>query len=95
MSRPASSSEKNKSSVVRARIDENSKERVEAILNKLGLNTSEAIRLFFKQIELRGGLPFSIKLPNEETRQAMKEAKFGEKVEGFESKEELFDDLNI
>lgn len=95
MSVSASSSKKNKSSVVRARIDENSKEKVEAILNKLGLNTSEAIRLFFKQIELRGGLPFIIKLPNKETRQAMKDAKSGEKVEGFDSKDELFDDLNI
>ena len=48
-----------KTSAVHARIEPQTKEKVEEILRNLGLTPTEAIRIFYKQISLRGGLPFS------------------------------------
>jgi DNA-damage-inducible protein J len=38
------------------------------------MTTTEAIRLFLKQVELHRGLPFSVSIPNAETVAAMREA---------------------
>ncbi|MBR1868294.1 MAG: type II toxin-antitoxin system RelB/DinJ family antitoxin [Clostridia bacterium] len=48
---------------VHARIDPALKENAENILSQLGLTSSDAIKLFYRQIELTGGLPFEIKIP--------------------------------
>ena len=60
-----------KSEVVRARIEPDIKHNAEAILKNLGLSNSQAIGLFYKQIILNQGLPFDLKIPNEETQEAM------------------------
>ncbi|MCL6268767.1 type II toxin-antitoxin system RelB/DinJ family antitoxin [Sansalvadorimonas sp. 2012CJ34-2] len=57
-----------KETTVRARISEELKQDAEDILRQLGLNTSQAINLFFSQVVLRKGLPFDVCLPDEETR---------------------------
>lgn len=49
---------------VHTRMDVELKENVEAILAQLGLTSSDAIKLFYKQIELNGGLPFELKIPD-------------------------------
>jgi len=49
-----------KTSVVRARIEPELKEQAEKTLKKIGLKPSEAINLFYHQIERTGGLPFEI-----------------------------------
>ncbi|MEE9424705.1 MAG: type II toxin-antitoxin system RelB/DinJ family antitoxin [Methylococcales bacterium] len=59
---------------VQARIDHNLKQSVEAIFSQLGLSSGEAIRLFYSQVELNGGLPFPVQLPNAETMAAMEES---------------------
>jgi len=46
------------------RVEHQLKVDAEAILNKLGLKTSDAIRMFLKQICLTQSVPFEIKLPN-------------------------------
>ncbi len=60
-----------KDAFVRARTDARLKQSVEDIFARLGLNTSDAINLFFHQVELQGGLPFSVRIPNAETIQAL------------------------
>ena len=40
----------------------------------LGISTTEAIRLFLKQVQLHKGLPFPVLIPNAQTIAAMKEA---------------------
>lgn len=55
-----------KEAVVRARVDEKLKKDSETILRKLGLSPAEAIRMFFTQITLRQGLPFSVSLQQSE-----------------------------
>ena len=52
-----------KTATVQARIDPQLKETVEKILAQLKLSPSDAIKLFYRQIELNGGLPFDLKLP--------------------------------
>ena len=46
-----------KDAFLRARTDARLKEKVEGIFAQLGLNTSDAINLFFHQVEIHGGLP--------------------------------------
>ena len=58
---------------VRARIDVDLKEDVEKILSEIGLSTSQAIGMFMKGIKRERGIPFELKIPNEETLEAMKE----------------------
>ena len=48
---------------VRARIEPKLKNAVEEIFSSLGMNSSQAIVLFFKQVELHNGLPFEVKIP--------------------------------
>lgn len=52
-----------KSANLYARIEPEVKEQAEAILNALGIPASNAINMFYKQIILRRGLPFEVKLP--------------------------------
>lgn len=66
-----------KESRVRARMENSLKENVEGILSTLGLSTTEAITLFYKQIELHQGLPFMILIPNEETLKVISDSAQG------------------
>ena len=59
---------------VRARIDADLKKDVEKILSEIGLSTSQAITMFMKGIKRERGIPFELKIPNEETLAAMQDA---------------------
>lgn len=43
-------------------------------ISEIGISTTEAIRLFLKQVELCNSLPFPVSVPNQETTVAMMEA---------------------
>ena len=53
-----------KSANVYARIEPDVKEEAERILTMLGIPTSNAINMFYKQIILNNGLPFDVKIPS-------------------------------
>ncbi len=87
-----------KTATVQARVDFDLKANVEYILKQLELTPSEAINLFFKQVELTGGLPFSLKVPNYnlETLMAMREAEElanDPNAKGYTSVKEMFEDI--
>ena len=84
-----------KSATVRARLEPKLKQETELIFEELGINTTEAIRIFFKQVKLQRGLPFEVKIPNEITKDAIFDAKARKDVCSFDSSEELFEDLDI
>lgn len=84
-----------KTAFIRARIEPSLKEHVEEILDKLGLTQTEAIKLFYKQIELAQGLPFEVKIPNKETKKAIKDSVESKNQEHFSSADHLFEDLGI
>ncbi len=84
-----------KTAVISARIDPTLKRDVEQIFKELGLTTTQAITLFYKQVNLQRGLPFIVKLPNEETRQALEEAENRRNLKSFDTPQSLFEDLGI
>ncbi len=52
-----------KTAYINVRVDEAVKLESEGILTELGINTSTAIDMFLKQIILKDGIPFDIRLP--------------------------------
>ena len=53
----------------------------EGIFASLGITSTEAIRMFYRQVILRRGLPFAVELPNETTLAALTEAVSPEDLE--------------
>ncbi|PCH63202.1 MAG: type II toxin-antitoxin system antitoxin, RelB/DinJ family [Gammaproteobacteria bacterium] len=70
-----------KTSIINARVKPELKGDVEQILSKLGITTTQAITMFFEQIKLNRGIPFTLQLPNDETEQAMLEARENNNLE--------------
>ena len=83
-----------KTAAVHSRIQPEIKEQAEAILHRLGLSPTEAIRMFYTQIALRNGLPFDVSIPNDETIKALEDSRNGRNLERFDSTEELFESWN-
>ncbi len=80
--------------VVRARIDSETKARATEALNAMGLSVSDAIRLLLMRVADERRLPFVVRAPNPATRKAMKELDEG-KGKRFDSAEALFEDLGL
>lgn len=59
------------------RIEETTKKQAVELLEGLGLNLSEAVNMFLKQVVLQRGIPFEVKYPEykPEVLEAMEEAK--------------------
>lgn len=81
-----------KVATVNTRIEPKLKSQAEAILNKVGLTSAEAVRLFYMQVCLHKGLPFEVKIPNKETIKAMQSAD-KRKTRKAKNVDELFKDL--
>ena len=63
-----------KETYVRARVDSRLKRESEQILEALGLTTTEAIRIFLHQVRIHKGLPFDLRL-NEDNSDVLLPAK--------------------
>jgi DNA-damage-inducible protein J len=59
---------------VKVKIEPELKKEVEEIFQKFGLTPMEAIKLFYRVVKLEKTLPFDVKIPNDETLQAIKDA---------------------
>jgi DNA-damage-inducible protein J len=81
-------------SIVRYRIDADTKQRAAAALAAMGLTISDAIRLLLLRVADERRLPFEVKVPNAKTRQAMQELAEG-KGKRAASADALFKDLGI
>jgi DNA-damage-inducible protein J len=79
--------------MIHTRIDQNLKRKAELVFSSLGINTTEAIRMFLTQVTLRQGIPFDIKIPNKETRKAMDELLTNKNLKSYSLEEfhELLD----
>ena len=80
--------------VVRARIDSETKARASKALRDMGLTVSDAIRLLLLRVADEKRLPFTVQVPQPTTVKAMKELDEG-KGRRFDSAEELFRDVDI
>ena len=67
-----------KTASVNVRIQENIKEEAEKILSQIGLSRAVAIDLFYRQIIMNNGIPFSLTVPNQQVpiRDIMSEEEF-------------------
>ena len=81
-------------SVVRARIDSDTKARATVALDAMGLSVSDAIRLLMFRIADEQRLPFSVQVPNVKTVKAMDELKAGQ-GKRFNNEQDLFNDLGL
>lgn len=67
-----------KTAVVHARIEPETKEKAEHILRRLGISPTEAIQIFYNQICLGNGLPFSVVIPNQCTAATLEKSRRGD-----------------
>ena len=84
-----------KSAMVRARVEPELKDHAEAIFHRLGLNTTQAITIFFKQVELRDGLPFDVVVPTATTRRTFRATDQGRELIVCEDADDMFEKLGI
>jgi len=84
-----------KSAVIRARVEPGLKNEVEQIFRVLGLSTTEAINLFYRQVKLRHGLPFEVRIPNKTTKQTFEDTDAGRNIIECEDAEDMFEKLGI
>jgi len=54
--------------MLRARLEPELKHDAEAIFTRLGLNATQAITIFYRQVELHQGLPFNVAVPSSTTK---------------------------
>ena len=78
--------------VVRARIDSDTKAKATEALHSMGLSVSEAIRLLLARVAEERRMPFDVKVPNRKTLDAVRELEEG-RGKRFDSAEDLFRDL--
>ena len=55
-----------RAAMIHARMEPELKQDVESIFKALGMTTTEAVTLFYKQVKMRRGLPFAVEVPDEE-----------------------------
>jgi DNA-damage-inducible protein J len=84
-----------KTAVISARIDSEVKQHAEEVFKELGLTATQAITLFYKQVELDRGLPFAVRLPNEATAEALEQARTRQELTSFNTLDDLLADLGI
>ena len=78
-----------KTEMIRARVEPELKRQAEELFLGLGLSATEAITLFYRQVTLHRGLPFSVRMPNVETIEALRQSRDGDGLSEYTSLEEL------
>lgn len=81
---------------INIRVEPELKKEVEKTLNDLGMNITDAVTVFFKQIIMTESIPFMIKKPklNAETIKAIKDAEKGVNLsKGYTDLDEMWEDL--
>lgn len=78
---------------IEARIESELKQAAEAVFSKLGVSPSDAIRIFYKQVELHQGFPFEVRIPNAKTLAAIEEVeKHPSRLKRYNSVDQMFED---
>ena len=82
-------------SMLHVRLDDQLKERGNAVLAAMGLSAADAVRLLYHRLIADQAFPLELKVPNAETRAAMAEAEamIAEGKARFANAAELIDSL--
>lgn len=78
-----------KTAFVRARMEPSIKKKAEIVLSQIGISPSEAINVFYRRIANDKGIPFSLDIPNAETRKAIRDARAGKNLRTFDTFEDF------
>ncbi len=78
-----------KTAMIRARVEPQLKREAEDLFLELGMSATEAITLFYRQVTMHRGLPFDVRIPNEETLEAVRDAREGRNIKKYATLEEL------
>jgi len=85
--------------VINIRVNDEVKKEAETIFKALALNMSVAMNLFLKKCINENGIPFDLKLPNNETIEALEETNkiLNGDIErkSYKNADELFEDLGV
>ncbi|MCX5847662.1 MAG: type II toxin-antitoxin system RelB/DinJ family antitoxin [Deltaproteobacteria bacterium] len=84
-----------RTAMINARTERELKEEVEKILKSLGLSTTEAINIFFRQVKLRRGLPFPVEIPNDETITVFRDSESGKGLTECKDADDMFKKLGV
>ena len=84
-----------KTATVRARIQPRLKDNAENVFHRLGLNPTQAITIFYRQVELRGGLPFDLAIPTSTTKQTFDATDAGRDLIVCKDAADMFKKLGI
>ena len=84
-----------RNATIRARIDPELKAEVEKLFNELGLSTTEAINLFYRQVKMRKGLPFNVVVANKITEKVFKDTDAKKSLVRCEDVEDMFQKLGM
>jgi DNA-damage-inducible protein J len=84
-----------KSAMVRARVEPELKKHAEKIFQHLGLSVTQAITLFYKQVEIRNGLPFNVVIPTNETQKAFEATNAEKGLVVCTDADDMFDKLGM
>ena len=77
------------------KLDVEIKNRAKEIFKELGITMGEAVNIFLSQVALHKGLPFEVKIPNEETKKAIEDARKGINMESVSIEEMIAERENM
>jgi DNA-damage-inducible protein J len=84
-----------KTAMVRARVQPDLKDHAENVFHRLGLNATQAITMFYRQVELRDGLPFDVVVPTATTKRTFEDSEAGRNLVVCENADDMFRKLGL
>ncbi len=84
-----------KSAMVRARVEPDLKANAEDIFEKIGISPTQAITMFYKQVEINSGLPFSLSVPKNTTARTFKATDQNKDLVICKDAQDMFKQLGI
>jgi len=84
-----------KDAQINIRLEGRLRDDAERILKRLGVSISEAVNIFLSQVVLQKGFPFDVKIPNEETINALIQTERNKgNLPMYDSPEELSEEMD-
>jgi len=77
------------------RVEKEFYDEAKEVFKKFGLSFGDAVNIFLAKVALEKGIPFNLKLPNEELENRIKNIEEDKNTKTYNSSKELFDDLGI